>query len=135
MLPALSKEKGQCLGLPDTCLTPAPPAPPVPIPYPNIGLLMSAKEESKKVKLCQVAALTEKSEIPSSQGDEAGTNGGVMSGKNMGKIIFKQSSAKVKFEGAGAVCLSGTTGHNGSNANAPSGTTITPSQTDILIQQ
>lgn len=46
MFPA-STHKGQAvLSFPDVCKTPAPPAPPVPIPYPSIG----AKQASPRGK-------------------------------------------------------------------------------------
>lgn len=133
MFPASTKQNGQCLAVPDVCLTPAPPASPLPMPYPNIGLVITATNECKKVKICQMAALNVGAEIPSSQGNEPGVNGGTVSGKNMDKVIYKQSSERVKFEGAGAVFFSAETAHNGANANMPSGKQITPSQTKILV--
>ena len=121
------------MGTPDVCKTPAPPAGPIPIPYPNIGMVNQATKTSKKVKFVSKEVVTTKSEIPSSQGDEAGTAGGVVSGKNMDKVIFKKGSAKVKIEGAPCVTLTGTTGHNGANANMPAGAQIAPSQTKVLV--
>src|SRR5882724_12641504 len=83
---------------PDVCKTPTP-AGPVPIPYPNIGMVPQATKVSTKVKIVGMDAVIENSEIPMSQGDEAGTAGGVVSGKNMDKIVFKKGSAKVTIEG------------------------------------
>jgi len=77
--------------------------------------------------------VTKKSEIPSSQGDEAGVNGGVMSGVNMNKVVFQNGSAKVKIEGQPCVHLTCMTGHNGSNANMPAGTQVAPSQTKVIV--
>ena len=94
---------------------------------------MAATNECKKIKICQMAALNEGAEIPSSQGDEAGVNGGTSSGQNMGKIIYKASSAKVKFEGAGAVFCTATTAHNGASANMPTAQQISPSQTKVMV--
>ncbi len=132
-LPASTKAGGMCMGMPDVCKTPAPPAPPVPIPYPNIGQLSTASKTSTKVKIGGMLVVVEGSEIPSSQGDEAGTAGGVVSGKNMDKIVFKKGSSKVKIEGKACVHLTGMTAHNGSNANMPSGAQIAPSQVKVLI--
>ena len=133
IFPASTKGGGQAFAMPDVCLTPAPPAPPVPVPYPNIGGLNQAKSESTKVKFVGKGVLTKKSEVPRTSGDEAGTNKGVMSGQNMGKMVFKKCSAKVKIEGQGCAHLTSVTGHNGSNANCPAGTQVAPSQTKVLV--
>lgn len=131
---ASSKQGGSCMGSPDVCKTPAPPAPsPVPVPYPNSGQCAQALNFSTKVKLVQMNALTQKSEIPMSQGDEAGVAGGVTSGQNMGPISYKNSSTKVKFEGIGAVCQTSMTAHNGKSANMPAGQQVAPSQQKVKI--
>ena len=133
MLPGSTKGGGMCQATPDVCKTPAPPAPPIPIPYPNLGQLASAQKTSKKVKFFSAEVATLKTEIPSSQGDEAGVAGGVVSGGNMQKITFKKGSAKVKVEGQPVITLTSTTGHNGANANMPAGAQIAPSQTKVLV--
>lgn len=84
-----------------------------------------------KVKIAGKAAVTKKSEIPRSMGDEAGVNKGVVSGMNMGKITFKKASSKVKIEGD--VHLTSMTAHNGMNANVPAGAQIAPSQSKVII--
>lgn len=121
------------MGMPDVCLTPAPPAPPVPVPYPNIGMVNQAQKTSTKVKFAGKEVVTVKSEISRSSGDEAGVNKGVMSGTNMDKVTFKMGSAKVKIEGQKCVHLTSMTGHNGSNANMPAGAQIAPSQNKVII--
>lgn len=133
IFPASTKGGGNCLGAPDVCLTPAPPAPPVPTPYPNSGMVNQAKKTSKKVKFSGKQAVTVQSEISRSMGDEAGVNKGVMSGMNMGKITFKKGSSKVKAQGKKCVHLTSVTGHNGSNANMPAGAQIAPSQTKVKV--
>lgn len=133
IFPASTKGGGQCLGFPDVCLTPAPPAPPVPIPYPNIGMVNQAKKTSTKVKFAGKDVVTKKSEISRSSGDEAGVNKGVMSGMNMDKVTFKKGSSKVKIQGQDCIHLTSMTGHNGSNANMPAGAQIAPSQTKVLV--
>ena len=80
MLPASSTEKGQCVSFPDVCKTPVGPAV-VPLPYPNMAQLNQVKmpTASKTVFLVGKNAVTEKSEIAMSSGDEAGSIGGVIS--------------------------------------------------------
>ncbi|MCW5201725.1 DUF4150 domain-containing protein [Desulfobulbus sp. US4] len=133
IFPASTKGGGNCLAVPDVCLTPAPPAPPVPIPYPNSGMINQAKKTSKKVKFSGKEVVTVSSELSRSMGDEAGINKGVMSGMNMGKITFKKGSSKVKAQGKKCVHLTSVTGHNGSNANMPAGAQIAPSQTKVKV--
>ncbi len=132
-MPASTAAGGTCFGMPDPCLTPAPPAPPVPIPYPNTGMVNQAKKTSKKVKFAGKEVFTKKSEMSRSSGDEAGTNKGVMSGMNMNKVLPKKGSSKVKAEGQDVGHLTIMTGHNGSSANMPAGAQIAPSQTKVII--
>ena len=125
---------GTCMGAPDVCKTPQPP--PVgmaPIPYPNNGMLNQATGASTKVKFVNKEVLTLKAKIPKSMGDEAGTLGGMVSGMNMGEIQFKKGSSMVKVEGSPVVHLTSVTSHNGTNANAPAGTQIAPSQTKVIV--
>lgn len=133
IFPASTKGGGQCFAMPDVCLTPAPPAPPVPVPYPNTGMVNQAKKTSTKVKFAGKEVVTKKSEMSRSMGDEAGLNKGVMSGMNMGKVSYKKCSAKVKIQGQGCAHLTSMTGHNGSNANMPAGVQVAPSQTKVII--
>ena len=46
---AVTKQAGQCLAMPDVCKTPAPPAPPIPTPYPNIAMPMMGNPATTKV--------------------------------------------------------------------------------------
>lgn len=135
MLPASTKGGGQAFAMPDTCKTPVPGGPPVPIPYPNTAMLMQVTGESTKVKICQFGAVTKKSEIPRSMGDEPGTLGGIVSNVNMNKVVFKKGSSKVKVEGQALQHLTAMTGHNGMNANMPSGMQVAPSQLKVLIAE
>lgn len=133
IFPASTKQGGVCFGFPDVCKTPAPPGPPVPMPYPNSGMLNQATKASTKVKFAGKPALTIKSEIPRSSGDEAGTAGGVISNCNMDKVTFKNGSTKVKVEGQPCIHLTSPTSHNGVNANVPCGVVIAPSQTKVIV--
>ncbi len=133
IFPASTNAAGQCFATPDVCLTPAPPGPPIPVPYPNMGMMNQATKTSKKVKIVGKEVVTLKSEIPRSMGDEAGTNGGVISGSNMDKVTFKKGSSKVRVEGSPCVHLTSLTGQNGMNANAPAGAVVAPSQVKVLV--
>lgn len=133
IFPMSCKASGQSFGMPDVCLTPAPPGPPMPIPYPNIAMVNQASKTSTKVKVCGKPACTLKTEVPRSSGDEPGLNGGVMSGMKMSKMTYKKGSMKVKIEGQSAAHLTSMTGHNGANANMPAGAQIAPSQTKVLV--
>lgn len=132
MLPAGSKASGTCLGLPDVCNVPAAPSP-VPTPFPNTAMLTDATKTSTKVLIENKETVVETSEIPASQGDEAGSAGGVVSGTVASKVVFRKASSKVKFEGKGAVFHTAPTAHNGANANAPVGVHVAPSQTKVLV--
>ncbi len=134
MMPASTKGGGNCFAAPDVCKTPAPPAPsPVPIPYPNTGMVMQAKKTSNKVKFSGKEVVTKKSEIPRSMGDEPGVAKGIMSNTNMGKVIFKKGSSKVKIQGQQCIHHFSVTGQNGGNANMPAGSQVAPSQTNVLV--
>jgi hypothetical protein len=70
--------------------------------------------------------------VPRSQGDEAGSSGGVVSGENMGKVQFRKGSSKVMVEGMPCVMLTAMTSHNGSNSNTI-GSVLAPSQTKVFV--
>lgn len=137
MFPASTKGGGQCMGFPDVCKTPAPPAPFAPIPYPNIAMCNQADGGtcSSKVKILNKEVCTTKTEISMSSGDEAGSaGGGMVSSKMKGPAIYKKGSSKVKVEGAPMVHLTSMVALNGgSNANTPPGNQIAPSQTKVTV--
>ena len=132
MMPASTKAGGQCMAMPDVCKTPAPPAPPVPIPYPNIAMLPMAVGTVPTVLVMNMEAVVQTTKIPMSSGDEAGVAGGVVSGMIKGEVSFKLFSSKVKFGGKSAVFVTAMTGHNGTNANAV-GAQIAPSQAKVIV--
>lgn len=136
MFPASTKMGGQCVtpGPIDVCKTPAPPAPvPPPMPYPNMGMVPTANKTSGKVTVMNMQAVTVKSTLPRSNGDEPGVAGGLVSAMNMGEIDYKMGSSKVLVEGEKWAHLTSMTGHNGSNANAPAGAQVAPSQTKVIV--
>jgi hypothetical protein len=93
------QSNGTTIAMPDPCLTPAPPAPPVPVPYPNIAMSSDADQCAKSVTVDDNPMCHADSNFKRSTGDEAGTNMGVASGKNMGKAEFVNYSFDVKVEG------------------------------------
>ncbi|MFO0615207.1 MAG: DUF4150 domain-containing protein [Polyangiaceae bacterium] len=136
MFPISTTMNGQCMAMPDVCKTPAPPGPPIPLPYPNIALVMQATPStaSKKVKVLEKPAVLLNTKIPMSSGDEAGSAGGVVSGTIKGPVGFTQGSTKVKIEGQPVVYATCPTAHNGSNPNAPCGHQVSPSQSKVLVR-
>ena len=135
MFPASTIGGGQCMGMPDVCKTPAPPAPFVPIPYPNIAMLTQGNPgtASTKVIISGSPAFHKGSMIMMSSGDEAGSLMGMISAMIKGPASPKLASNKVKAEGQGIVYLTCMFGQNGQNANVPAGTQIAPSQTKVLV--
>lgn len=96
---------GQGIGPADVCLTPPPPpAGPVPVPYVNIVSSGDLAAGSKSVKIQgEPTALEDASNVSTSTGDEAGTQGGnVITHKTKGKGYFTLWSFTVKIEGKGA---------------------------------
>ncbi|MEL6915891.1 MAG: PAAR-like domain-containing protein [Pseudomonadota bacterium] len=85
--------------IPDVCKTPAPPGPPVPIPYPNIAFSAQLAKGTKKVKVQKQMTAIKGSEFAMSTGDEPGTLGGVKSGVFKNKATWILYSPNVKMEG------------------------------------
>lgn len=92
--------------VPDVCKTPTPTGP-VPMPYPNIARSTSLAKGSKRVKVDGGnPAAIKGSEFGQSNGDEAGTAGGVKSSVNMKEATWILTSMDVKIEGKNACRLS-----------------------------
>lgn len=91
---------GVSIAFPDVCKTPAPPAPFVPIPYPNIAMSSDTAKGTKKVKCDGNPVCVKDSNFKMSTGDEAGSaGGGIISAKIKGKAEFVMFSFDVMFEG------------------------------------
>jgi len=135
MFPIATTMNGMCNAMPDVCKTPAPPAPPIPLPYPNIAMLMQADPSScsLKVKIVFMPAILLTTKVPMTSGDEAGSAGGVVSGTIKGPAMFTKGSMKVRIEGKPVVFQTCTTGHNGQAANAPMGIHDVPSQAKVTV--
>lgn len=136
MFPASSIGGGQCMGMPDVCKVPAPPAPFVPTPFPNIAMLTQGNPgtASTKVIVSGSPGFHKGSMIMMSSGDEAGSLMGMISAMIKGPASPKLASNTVKFEGQGAVYATCMFGQNGSNANVPAGTQVAPSQTKVIVK-
>lgn len=102
--------------IPDVCKTPSP-AGPVPIPYVNVAMSINLADGTTTVKAMGFPVAIESSNISLSSGDEAGTAGGVISSKNMGKLSWSTASPNVKFEGKGVIRFTDVAGHNGNQDN------------------
>lgn len=90
---------------PDVCKTPTPGGP-VPVPYTNMAQSATLAEGSKTVKINGQSVAIKGCSYSVSTGDEAGSAGGVISGKIKGKAQFVSFSFDVKIEGKN-VCRHG----------------------------
>ena len=130
-MPASSKKGGAAAAAPNVCKTP--PAPPVPVPYPSLAQLGGTDKTIAKVLLERKETVVQSSKIPNSRGDEAGTLKGMISQTNMNQVKFKKYSSKVYAKGKKIVFHTAVTAHNGSNANMPTGSHASPSQTKVFV--
>jgi Domain of unknown function (DUF4150) len=107
--------------VPDVCKTPSPGGP-VPIPYPNIAKSSSLDKGTTTVTADGGNMIAIKgSEFSSSNGDEAGTAGGVKSSVNMKEATWILYSFDVKMDGQNACRLSDKMFHNKENTVNASG--------------
>ena len=109
---------GKAPSVPDFCKTPAPPAPPVPIPYVNIARSTDTADGSKKVKMDNNPIMLKTSKFSTSKGDEAGTLKGVVSSTTSGIAKFVNYSFDVKVEGKNVPRLGDPMTINGNMANS-----------------
>ena len=111
---------GLSMAFPDVCKTPAPPAPFVPIPYPNIAMSSDTASGSSQVKCDGNPVCIQGSNFSKSSGDEAGSIGGVVSSCIQGKAEFVNYSFDVQIEGKGTCRLADLLLHNkGGGPNTP----------------
>lgn len=124
---------GMDMAFPDVCLTPAPPSPsPIPIPYPNMGMGPTANPgtASRKILINMMPAHNLRTQIPMTQGDNAGVSMGVASGRVMGPSRHLTGAFTVLFEGMPASRMTSASIQNGTNAP---GMRLAPSQTTVLL--
>ena len=127
---------GACIAtVPDVCKTPSP-AGPVPMPYPNISMLVQVMPvtASKKTKILNRPVVLANSSVSMSSGNEAGVAGGVVSSLIKGPTQFLTFSTKVKVEGQPVTYHTGDTKQNGSNANTV-GKVVAPSQVKVTVSR
>jgi Domain of unknown function (DUF4150) len=94
-----ASSNGISTAFPDVCKTPAPPAPFVPIPYPNIAQSSDTAQGASSVKCDGNPPCVKDSNFKMSTGDEAGSLLGIASNKIKGKAEFVNFSFDVKFDG------------------------------------
>jgi len=134
---AMSNETGMAGAFPDVCLTPAPPLPdPIPVPYQNLAMMENANAGTcaRKVFVMGAKALTMKTVIVQSVGDEPGVGEGVASGVIQGPCKFTTGSMKVYIEGEQAVFQGSVTKQNGDSPNTV-GVVNNPSQTTVMYME
>ena len=106
---------GMSPAFPDVCKTPAPPAPPIPIPYPNIGRSADTSSGPSTVKTDGKMPMVKGAKYSKSSGDEPGTIGGIMSSVNRDECEYMLYSMDVKFENNNVCRLGDSLFHNKKN--------------------
>lgn len=101
--------------IPDVCKTPSPGGP-VPIPYPNIAQIITLASGTTTVKTDKVMGANKGSKFSLSNGDNAGTIGGVKSNVFMKEATWILYSFDVKMDGKSACRLTDKMFHNSENA-------------------
>ncbi len=101
--------------IPDVCKTPTPGGP-VPIPYPNIAQSVTLSNGTTTVKADKAMAGNKGSKFSLSNGDNAGTIGGVKSNVFMKEATWILYSFDVKMDGKNAERLTDKMFHNAENA-------------------
>lgn len=126
--------EGQALAFPNVCLTPVPSAPSVPIPYPSIADLSSAEDVSENVTVGgKGVILATQSSVASTHGDEAGTDGGLVSLTNGGACQFPQGSASVLINGKAVVRMGDPTEQNVGDPGANAFGNVLSGDTSVLV--
>jgi len=91
--------------VPDVCKTPAPPGPPIPIPYPNIAMSSDLVQGTTTVMIDGASAAIQGSKFAKSTGDEPGVAGGIVSGVFAMEATFISFSPTVMLDGKPACRL------------------------------
>ena len=96
---AHKQSNGICMSMPpDVCKTPSP-AGPIPIPYPNISMSSSLSDGTTTVKADGAEIAVKDSKYAQSNGDNAGSAGGVVSSSFMKEAEWILYSFDVKLDG------------------------------------
>ena len=126
---ANSQMMGMDTGFPDVCLTPTAVGP-VPVPYPNIAMGPTAIPNVPNVLFVAMPAHNLGTQIPLTNGDNAGVALGVASGTVMGPSKHMTGSFTTLIKGMPASRLTSMSLQN--STNCP-GVRVVPSQSKILI--
>lgn len=115
----LHKGHGQThvCAVPDVCKTPSPGGP-VPIPYVNVAKDGDLVDGADSVRIEGNPVAHVGAKLSTSSGDEAGSAGGVLSGKFKGAMTWKMGSLNVKAEGQSVVRFLDSGLHNGNSFNS-----------------
>lgn len=133
----LTMGAGLNLGFPDVCLTPIPsPAGPVPtpIPYPDMGIPVTSAPAAYHILTVCMPVINQMSRGLLSNGDEAGSLGGVVSHTMDGQTTYELGCFTIFVDGPPCQRLTSMTGQNvvGNMPNTM-GMTIAPTQTTVLV--
>lgn len=120
---------GTDMGFPDVCLTPSP-AGPVPIPYPNIAMGPTAVPSCFNVLFCCAPAHNMSTQIPMTNGDNAGVATGVASGMVMGPSKHLTAAFTVLVGGMPGTRMTSASLQN--STNCP-GVRLVPSQPTVIV--
>ena len=127
---ANTQKGGKDVGGPDVCLTPAPPGPPVPAPYPNTAQGPMGNPGVNNVLFDSAPAHNLGTSILQTTGDNSGLNCGVASGTVMGPARHTNGAFTVLLGGKPATRLTSVSIQN--STNCP-GARLAPSQTKVLL--
>ncbi|MDY0361150.1 MAG: DUF4150 domain-containing protein [Desulforegulaceae bacterium] len=121
---------GMDFAFPDVCRTPAPVGM-LPIPYPNFSMRPMALPPTTSIKhlIMFMPSHNMATTIPTSNGDNAGVMGGMVSQIMMGPVRNVRCSMKVITGGTPATRMLDNTMHNLSNA---CGMTLVPGQFKVI---
>jgi len=120
---------GMSLGFPDVCNTPVLGVP-VPIPYPNISTNPMGIPPVPNILFGGAPAQNLLTEVPLTQGDDAGLEGGILCGMDMGPARCIDGAFTVLVGGMPATRLTSVTLQN--EINAP-GVCLVPAQLTVLL--
>lgn len=125
---------GKCVMFPDVCKVPAPPAPPVPAPFVNIGQSADTSDGPRTVKVDGNPIMIKGSSFSKTTGDEPGSLGGMASNTTGGKAEPINYSFDVKAEGRNVMRLGDAmVGNKGSAPNTPPMPEVQPPSVAVTV--
>ncbi|MEM7448916.1 MAG: DUF4150 domain-containing protein [Myxococcota bacterium] len=125
---ANTQAAGMDLAFPDVCMTPSPT--PTPVPYPNTAHGMTASGAVFHVLMAGAPTHNLGSSVPMTVGDNAGVQGGAVSGSVMGSSKHLTGAMTVLVGGMPVSRMSSMSSQNKGNCV---GTRSTPSQLKVII--